>query len=117
MRGHEAIVAGRLEGWRFRRIDVEVLQATRQRVGWTSPGPEAIGRDLVGRIEVDAREAPGLLDFRCCYGLHVLMVADSYETGWPVAVRVMDAEPASLHFASPEMVIRIDSKGMQTWEL
>lgn len=116
MRGHEAIVAGRLDGWRFRRIDVEVRRAAQQRTGWPTPGPEAVGADLIGRIEVDSGEAAGLLDFRCCHGLPVLVVADSYETGWPIAVRVMDAEPASLNFASPEMAIRIDGQGMMTWE-
>lgn len=116
MRGHDAITAGRLQGWRFRRVDVEVIDGARDRRGWTAPGAECIGADLIGRIEVGPNESAGALDFRCCYGLPVLVVADSYDTGWPVAVRIMDAEPASLHFASPEMAIRIDQGEMLTWE-
>lgn len=119
MRGNEAIVAARMAGTSVDRIDIEVLPdrpANRRR--WTPPGLEVVGSTVVGRIEVYASDNPMTADLRCCYGLPVLVLADSYDAGWPIAQRVIDCDPLSLHFAAPDFAARFShSEGLVGWEL
>ena len=118
MRGADAITAARIAGWSIERIDVDVLPARPEhRERWTPPGVEAVGGRVFGRIEVYGSDNPATLDFRCCYGVPVLVVAGSYEAGWPVAEKIAEAEPLRLHFAAPEIAVRYSHDGMQAWEM
>lgn len=118
MRGAEAVIAARLDGMPIARIDVEVLPAKPQsRRRWTPPGLEAEAGALVGRIEVYPDDNPLTLDLRCCYGLPVLVVAHSYDAGWPVAQRAIDCDPASLNFAAPDYAVRYANGEMQAWAM
>lgn len=118
MRGIEPIVSARLVGMPVDRIDIEVLQEKPQnRRRWTPPGLEAFGRSVIGRVEVYADDNPLTLDLRCCYGLPVLVLADSYDTGWPVAQRAIDCDPASLNFAAADYVARYANGRLEAWEM
>ncbi len=119
MQGHDEITAARLQGIRVSRVAIDVLRDQPHRAyPWQRPGIERDGDEIVGRIEVYADDVPDALDLRCCYGLPVSIIAPSYTEGWPVAVRVTDAEPARLTFASPELAARFSTEwGLQAWEL
>ncbi len=119
MQGHDVIVAARLQGIRVSRVSIELLAEPPHRAyDWQRPGVERDGDEIVGRIEVYADDLPETLDLRCCHGLPVSIIAPSYTAGWPLAVRVVDAEPARLTFASPEMAARYSTEwGLQAWEL
>jgi len=118
MRGAEAITAARLDGMPITRIDIELLAGKPEgRRRWTPPGLEVLGRSVIGRIEVYADDNPLTLDLRCCYGLPVLVLAESYDTGWPVAERAIDCEPVSLHFAVPDYLVRYANGRMDAWSM
>lgn len=112
MKGHDAIVQARLAGVRLSRIDVDVLPRGAAAVA----GVEWIG-EPVGRLAIHADENPQRLDFRCCHGLPVLVLAGSYAEGWRFAERIADEFPAELRFCAPDMAVRVNDKGMQAWEV
>lgn len=119
MRGADAIIAARLQGHRLARIDVDVLPARREsRDRWQPPGVEVLGRSVVGRIEVYGDDTAAALDLRCCHGLPVMVLAESYEAGWPVAARVLEAEPARLHFGALDYCATYTpEEGIREWAL
>lgn len=118
MRGVEAIVAARLAEVPLRRIDIEVLPAKPQsRRRWQPPGLEVLGAAAVGRIEVYADDNPLTLDLRCCYGLPVLVLAESYDAGWPFAQRAIDCDCASLNFAAADYAARYTPERIDAWAM
>lgn len=120
MRGHEAVVAARLAGVRIDRIEVERLLADDYPgpvLGDSTAGIERRPDGVVGSIEILARESVATLDLRCCHGMDVLVLAGSYEAGWPVAERIIEVEPASLRFAAPAFAARYENGRLEAWEL
>lgn len=118
MRGQDEIIAARLADMPVARIEIVVLpRAPNHQYDWQRPGIEWHGAELVGRIEVEPGDNPATLDLRCCYGLPVLVLADSYQRGWLVAQRVADAAPYRLNFAAPECAARYMGGKLDVWEL
>lgn len=117
MRGHLRIIEARLAGLALARIDVEVMAARFDRPRWQPPGVEWHGEVAVGRIEILTNESAALLDLRFCRGLPVLVLAPSYDEGWPVAQRIVDVEPASINFCAPDMAVRMANGRMDVWTL
>lgn len=120
MRGHEAIVAARLAGLRIDRVEVERLDSDERPatvVDWRQAGVIEFDCERVGLIEILPADSVATLDLRCCHGLPVLVLASSYERGWPIAERVIDVEPASLNFAAPDMAARYADGRVEAWEL
>lgn len=118
MRGAEAVIAARMAEVPLRRIDIDVLAGKPDaRRRWQQPGLEILADAAVGRIEVYAADNPLTLDLRCCYGLPVLVTADSYDAGWPVAQKAIDCECALLNFAAADYAARYENGRIEAWEM
>jgi len=114
MRGTEAIIAARLAGIPVAAVVIDRI-AEPPVIRW--PELEIEGGDVVGKIEVYDADTIASLDLRCCHGLRVSIFAGSYAEGWPLLERVLDCEPASMIFATPEMAARFDGEELHTWEM
>lgn len=110
MRGHDQIIAARLAGLPLKRIDIDV--------GGKAHGIENVCGELVGLLAVEEKPSAARLDLRCCHGLPVVVIADTYEAGWPIAERVIEHAPVSLTFAAEDMAATYTPQGgLQAWEL
>jgi hypothetical protein len=70
MRGHEPLIAMRLAGKRPRSVSVMLAKVAPWALAWDKH-PATQG-DAV--IEIEAKDAPGLMDLRCLVGLDYVLV-------------------------------------------
>lgn len=107
MRGHDQIVAARMAGVRFSRVDIDVADA--KAVFRATPGHYdanavyRLGEKVIGRVAVGSQEVVARLDLRCVHGLPVFV--------WCEGGRSLDVLLRAAEF-SPTRVLGMTSDGV-----
>lgn len=119
MRGHDQILSARKAGIPVHKIEIEVRRSDPEyRWEWQRPGIEWRDGRTFGRIDIGPGDNLRSLDLRCCHGVPTVVFARSYDEGWPVADRVIEAEPSRATFCAPDAAVSWSpDEGVKAWDL